>query len=490
MKLFDFVKELRLRLHRLLRSPTEEMGRGGKFLRYQIRLWLFCGRKLVKDRLQVTASALSYKTLLSLIPVLVLFTLILTIIPGGEIRQGIHDMVFEATGLKSIDVPGSVAEPPPGLGDKPLEAGDPIRPPAPGDVAETPATDAKATERAGSMADQLTAMVEGVVGDIQGGKGSITVVSILLFIWTGMSIFKTVEGAFNYIWEVRQGRSLFARFRDFLSSIVLLILLLGVAVWWTQRFDVGDTIGGVSGVIPLGIAWLLFFVVYKTVPTVRVRNRAALTAAIVAGTIWELGAKTGFMLYLRHAVGVTQLYGALALIPVFMIWVWLSWVIVLFGAELAYVIQYMRNLTQSLLEADRHARFLRPDLVALALAATIARRFAAGDEPPTRGELAEEAGISESDAGEMLGVLLAKGLLRNAERSDETRGYQPARPLGQITAGDIVEAAAEAEAAPSASGPQGRMLRWARAHVESISQDASSTLAGQTLASLALPGDE
>jgi membrane protein len=489
MKAFDFIKELRLRLHRLLRSPTEEMGRGGKFLRYHVRLGLFCGRKLVKDRLQVTASALSYKTLLSLIPVLVLFTLILTIIPGGEIRQGIHDMVFEATGLKDIDVPGSDAESDLDTDSELPGEVDPGRPPVAGDVSGTPAADAKA-ERAGSVADQLTGMVEGVVADIQGGKGSITAISIVLFVWAGMSIFKTVEGAFNYIWEVRQGRNLFARFRDFLSSIVLLVLLLGVAFWWTRRFDVGAMIGGVSGVIPLVIAWLLFFVIYKTMPTVHVRNRAALTAAIVAGTMWELGAKAGFVLYVRHAVGVTQLYGALAMIPVFMIWVWLSWVIVLFGAELAYVIQYMRNLTQSLLEADRHARFLRPDLVALALAATIARRFVAGDEPPTRGELASEAGISESDAGEMLGVLLARGLLRNTERSDESRGYQPARPLDQITAGDIVEAASEAEVAPSSSGPQGRMLRWARAYVESISQDASSTLAGQTLASLARQGDD
>ena len=113
------IHDLRGRLQRLLRSPSEELGRGGRFLAYQIRLWSFCGRKLLKDRLQVTASALSYKTLLSLIPVLVLFSLVLTLVPEGEIRQGIRGSVFKAAGLAEIsDQPDDATAP----GDEPGRA--------------------------------------------------------------------------------------------------------------------------------------------------------------------------------------------------------------------------------------------------------------------------------------------------------------------------------------------------------------------------------
>ena len=470
MNIRQTVGNLRDRLNRMLRSPSEELGRGGRFVAYQIRLWLFCGRKLVKDRLQVTASALSYKTLLSLIPVLVLFTLILTIIPEGEIRQGIRDRVFEAAGLRSLNTGASPDE------AEPLDA-DPAAVPS-GTVEEN-------REQTGSVADALTGMVERVVSDVRGGGGAITVISVVMFVWAGMSIFKTVEGAFNYIWEVRRGRSLFARFRDFLTSIILFVLLVGVAIWWTQKYNVGALIAGVSGVIPLVIAWVLFFVVYKTVPTVRVQTRAALMAAVVAGTLWELGAKTGFVLYLKHATGVRQLYGNLAAIPVFMIWIWLSWIIVLFGAELAYVIQYMKDLTRDLFESESHRRFVRADLAALAAATVVARRFASGGEPPTRRELSEAVGISEGDIGEVLQALQDAGLVRQADRQDGQRGYQPGKPLDQITAASVIAAAASVELIPSGTAGRGRMMQWARSYISEVSRDAAETLSGETLNALA-----
>lgn len=465
------IAQLRERVQRLLQSPADELGRGGQFMAYQVRLGLFCGRKLVKDRLQVTASALSYKTLLSLIPVLVLFWMLINALVPGEIRDGVREAVFDFLHLSEIS--SATESEGPVMGDSQFMAGEEA---------------AMAAGHGSTLREAVTEMIDKQVAGIQGGGASITIISVILFVWAGMSIFRTVEGAFNYIWEVRRGRSLLMRFRDFISALVLVALFLGLAVFW-QRRQGGFSIGGVAVLVPLVGTWLLFFVIYKTMPTVQVPSKAAAMAAVVAGTLWELGAKTGLLMYLKYAAGPQKLYGNLALIPVLMLWIWLSWILVLFGAELAYVIQYMKSLTRDMFDQQRTSRFLRGDLVALGLATEVGRQFAGGEEPPTRQELAEAVGASEGDAGEVLRVLHEAGLIRQAERGDGQRGYQPSRPLEQITAASVAEAGSSVELSPVGKGSRGRMLRWARGLMNEKAGEASKVLSGETLASLVRRSD-
>jgi membrane protein len=475
MNIKQTIAQLREQAQRLIQSPADELDRGGRLLAYQVRLGLFCGRKLVKDRLQVTASALSYKTLLSIIPVLVLlWMLINALVPSGEIRDGVREAVFSAVHLDEISDSATVA------GQAATEG----RPADASDVAATPSADRRNTLR-----EVITEMIDKQVSGIQGGGASVTIISVVLFVWAGMSIFKTVEGAFNYIWEVRRGRTLLNRFRDFISSLVVVALFLGLAVFWQKRQG-GFNLGGVAMVVPLMGTWLLFFVIYKTMPTVQVRNRAAITAALVAGTVWELGAKTGLLLYLKYAAGPQKLYGNLALIPILMLWIWLSWIIVLFGAELSYVIQHMKTLTQDWFDRQQTARFLRGDVAALAVATEVGRRFASAEEPPTRQELSDALGSSESDAGEMVRVLQEAGLIRPAERRDGQKGYQPSRPLEQISAASVAEAGLSVELRPSGKASRGRSLHWARGLMTEKTGEASEVLAGETLATLVLRSRE
>lgn len=474
MNIRNLIRQVRLRFHGLLRSPTDELSRGGQFLSYQTRLWWFCGRKLIKDRLTVTASALSFKTLLSLVPMVILFSLVLTLIPEGDVREGVRNAVYGVAGLETISYR-----------------------PADIDVIDdgTPATDgavplrpevAEGNQRARSLADWLTVMVESVVEDIRSGKGSLTVISVVLFIWIGMSVFRTVEGAFNHIWEVRKGRGVVTSFRDFVTSMIVLVLFLGLATWSTVKFQqVSWVVTAFGWVVPLVFTVLLFFVIYKTLPTVPVQTNAALTAATIAGVLWELGAKTALVLYLRYTFGGTiQLYGSLALVPVFMLWLWISWVIVLFGAEVAYVIQHMSDMTREELESEAGGRFLRGDVVALAVSAAVVRAFDRGAEPPSRHELGDATGGREGDVQEVLDALRAAGLLRVAERSDGQSGYVPAVPPEQIVAARVAEVGASVELAPPEEGERGEMLRWAREYMNEISTGASAALAGETLESL------
>jgi membrane protein len=508
MDIGQSVKQLREHLQRLLKSPSDELDRGGRFLVYQIRLWWFCGRKLVKDRLLVTASALSYKTLISIVPLMVIFFLILNAVtPGQDIQAEIKERLFSLLNL-NIGTTEAATE-----------------------TWNIPADDIEAMDRE-TVATWLGAKVDDIVKTIQSqGKGTrapITIISVALMILTGMSVFSTVEGALNHIWEVRRGRNWFVRLRDFIATIVVVGLLLAVSIYVGHQIrgvltgqavaeetrteaaaepalttDAATTGAGglpaadgvlgtaakwvfrtLSRLVPLLIGWLVFFILYKTLPNVRVQTRAGLVAGLVAAVLWEAG-KFGFGMYLQYATGATKLYGNLALIPVFLLWVWISWVIVLFGAELAYVIQYMGDLTRDQMEREAHRHFVRTDLAALALAAVVAQRFARGEQPPSRRQLGDDLGLSEGDVAEVAEAMLAAGLLRQAVVGNGTPGYLPARPLDRITLADVIGTGHQMQVTARGDGRRGTALRWAEQYMQQMSKEVQSALQTQTLASLA-----
>ncbi|NLX60395.1 MAG: YihY/virulence factor BrkB family protein [Phycisphaerae bacterium] len=506
MDIGQSVKQLREHLQRLLKSPSDELDRGGRFLVYQIRLWWFCGRKLVKDRLLVTASALSYKTLISIVPLMVIFFLILNAVtPGQDMQAEIKERLFS---VLNLNIGATAAEPE--MGDMPPE-------------------DIEAMDRE-TVATWLGAKVDDIVKTIQSqGKGTrapITIISVALMIFTGMSVFSTVEGALNHIWEVRRGRNWFVRLRDFIATIVVVGLLLAVSIYAGHQIrgiltgqpvaenaqaeaaepaftspdaqatahepEANGALGAaaewlfrtLSRIVPLLIGWLVFFILYKTLPNVRVQTRASLIAGLVAAVLWECG-KFGFGTYLQYATGATKLYGNLALIPVFLLWVWISWVIVLFGAELAYVIQYMGDLTRDQMEREAHRHFVRADLAALAVAAVVAQRFARGEQPPSRRQLGDDLGLSEGDVGEVAEAMLAAGLLRQAVVGNGAPGYLPARPLERISLADVTGTGHRMQVAARGDGRRGAALRWADEYMQQMSKDVQSALQTQTLASLA-----
>ena len=515
MEIRRAVAQLRDHLQRLLHSPSDELDRTGQFITYQIRLWWFCGRKLVKDRLLVTASALSYKTLISIIPLFVVFFLILNAVtPGQTMQAEVKDFLFEKLNLTKISTNNAA------LDEADADAADEA-------AAEGTQTAQDNQTVATWLSDKVDEIVSKVQNQSKNTRTPITIVSIVLMIFAGMSIFGTVEGALNHIWEVRQGRGWFMRLRDFLTTIIVLGLLLGLATFAGHRLrsvlpddiavqqsteevapqsivedpgaeqlpeastakqslsaSVAWLVGMSSRLVPMLIIWLVFFIVYKTLPNVRVQNRAALIAGLIAGVLWEFGAKLGFELYLQYATGATRLYGNLALVPVFLLWVWISWVIVLFGAELAYVIQFMSALTRDQMEREAHRRFVRADLVAVGIASLVGRRFSRGGQPPSRCELSNALGMSETDVDEVVEAMRQHGLLRLAGADRLDGGYVPARPLEQITMADVTAAGESTQMASQVVGDHGAVLQWAKEYMEDVSQSTMSALRQETLASL------
>jgi membrane protein len=242
------------------------------------------------------------------------------------------------------------------------------------------------------------------------------------------------------------------------------------------------------------ISTLLFMVIYVSVPNTRVQLMPALWGAATAALIWEAG-KWGFAEYVRHATdpsrggSYAQFYGAVAILPLGMLWIYFTWVIVLTGLQLAYSMQTYtqataRGLTDSVLatlglidEPRRSGRLRLVDPSAmLGVAACVAERFQAG-KTSDHSEVARATGIDEQAVGEMLEKMAESGVVHRVVTGDALNMYSPARPLEQISASELLRLGDELQA------ETGGMLRGSVV-AETLTRARTEALAGKTLADL------
>ena len=142
--------------------------------------------------------------------------------------------------------------------------------------------------------------------------------------------------------------------------------------------------------VPLALLWLLFALIYRLVPNTKVHFSAALVGGIVAGSLWHLNNICGF-LYVSRIVMNSKIYGSLGLIPVFMVGLYFSWVILLFGAQVAYAFQNRKAYLQDKLVENVNQR--GREFIALRLMTCIGQRFQLGQPPVTLQKISTELGV-------------------------------------------------------------------------------------------------
>ena len=185
--------------------------------------------------------------------------------------------------------------------------------------------------------------------------GIITGISIIFLIFTVIRLLMNIEAAFNDMWDIKKNRRWERKVSDYVAVILLGPLLLIVAS--SATILVKDTIqefisqmeflGQIrSGIVfllkllPYTILWLLLFGLYLIFPNTRVKFWPALSAGIVAGTLYQLNQQAFISLQFAFAK-YDAIYGSIAFLPLFLIWLQISWLIVLFGAEICYGVQYI-----------------------------------------------------------------------------------------------------------------------------------------------------
>nr|VFK53867.1 MAG: membrane protein [Candidatus Kentron sp. TUN]VFK55510.1 MAG: membrane protein [Candidatus Kentron sp. TUN] len=174
---------------------------------------------------------------------------------------------------------------------------------------------------------------------------ALTVPGLIALIATALLSMATVHKTFNGIWKVNHQRSFINILIVYWAVLTLGPFLIGISMiatsYVTSLLFFSDTIHGSSDtglflkLLPFFIATLAFALLYTTVPSQRVPIRHAIVGGMVAAILFEL-AKKGFSIFVIHFSTYEDIYGALAALPVFLIWIYLSWLIVLFGAEFTY----------------------------------------------------------------------------------------------------------------------------------------------------------
>jgi membrane protein len=289
----------------------------------------------------------------------------------------------------------------------------------------------------------IASQVWGFVQNTQSSALGATGVVLLLFV--AISLLGRIEETFNDIWGVTRGRSWLYQIQLYSTTIMLgpVLLLAAVSLAGSAHFDsvkefVAHTpvIGKlIFQLLPLFVLWLAFAFVYQLVPNTKVNFSAALIGGVVAGTLWHLNNVFGF-LYVSRVVTNMKFYGSLGLIPVFMIGLYLSWVFLLFGAQIAYAFQNRAAYLQDRLADNVNQR--GREFVALRIMTLLAQRFQNGLKPATILQLSTELGVPSRLSQSVLRTLAAARLV--TETAGAESAYTPARPLDTITAYDILYA--------------------------------------------------
>jgi len=178
-------------------------------------------------------------------------------------------------------------------------------------------------------------------------------------------------------------------------------------------------------------------------PNAKVQAGPAAKGAIIAALIWSV-ARWGFTVYVTELIPYSTIYGVLGLIPLAIFWIYVTWVIVLFGLQLAFTVQHFETLeTAEIPEADQaEGRFIANDMTAIAVAKEIAQAFESGQGPISTDDVCSRLDIPGEFGEKLLDELVVRGVL--AKTSDPKRGFVPARDPEHIRLSEIAGAVAAA----------------------------------------------
>jgi membrane protein len=295
-----------------------------------------------------------------------------------------------------------------------------------------------------TFADSLLANTKG---------GLIAGVGVILLFWAIIKVLGNIESSFNDIWSVRKQRPMTRKITDYLSVMlvapVLLVLSGSVTVFVTtklaaitERFDVLGILGPLLvfflEISPFIVMWVLFAFLYVFMPNRHVNKKSGLVAGIIAGSVYVLVQ----LLYVKFQVGVAKynaIYGSFAALPLFLTWMQLSWLIVLAGAEISCIHQNMDMLEYGP-DARRASHYFRR-LLALRIVNFMSRKFATGEVPLTAARISDSLEIPRGLTAEILEDLKDSAILiEAANHGHDEAAYVFARDTDLLTVKFVMDA--------------------------------------------------
>ncbi len=348
-----------------------------------------------KDKLSVNASALTYFTLLSIVPVLAL---------GFGIAKGF------------------------GM-DKILE--------------EEITANFKGQEQVLNYILNFTrTMLETAKGGIIAGLG------FVLLIWSVIKLLSNIESIFNRVWDIKKSRSVIRKFTDYLTIMLLgpifMILASSTTVFIsTQLSNISQSTMfhfatplflKFAKIIPFVIVWIIFTILYLIMPNTKVKFRSALIAGITAGTMFQIFQG----LYISFQSGATRInaiYGSFAALPLFLIWLQTAWFVVLLGAEISFAVQNVKLKGSGLMLHKLSINYQKK--IALYLLLFIIDSFKKGKKAPTLQELSTLSTLPVLTTEYILNNMVKAGIVSQVLLKDKY-AFQPAMSIENMTVAKVI----------------------------------------------------
>ena len=366
----------------------------------QFRVIILAIRGYIDDKCKFRASALTYFTLLSIVPVI---AMMFGIAKGFGLEEKVKaEIMAKLQGQKEI---------------------------------------------AKKVIEFSSSLLESASGGLIAGIG------IAFIFWVIIKVLSNIEHSFNDIWGVKKPRSIGRKFSDYLSVVLVCPILLVMASSATvmigsqirnllETYPVFQTAGPVIfpalRLLPYVTIWVTFTFIFIFMPNTKVKFRSGLLAGIVAGTLFQLVQ----ILYIGFQIGVTKysaIYGSFAALPLFLIWLQISWLVVLFGAELSFAHQNVDTYEfeqESLSVSSSYKK-----LLSLMIAHKLIKNFCAGEGALDAPAISHSLEIPIRLVRQILYELNEAGIIceTRAQGEDREISYQPARDSQSLTVRYVVD---------------------------------------------------
>ncbi len=410
INIVNYLNKISESIENLLLEPGKELGRFLRFIRFQVQLCRFGFLRLKELNAMAMSAALSFRTIFAMIPVIVLAVLALGSFSALEDHQEALHKFLDKAGVAQIAVTGTTESE--NMVDQPDGDSEPI---------------------VYNVADEIEKLVLKVQESFTFGK--VGPVGMALLIWSALTLFTTLERSLNRIFGARRNRPLGKRIMLYWSVLTLVPIIMTAALYVCGRINadiVSDgfwarSVNFIGWIAPVIIGVFMTALVYRLMPNTKVSFRWSVFGAAIAVPLWMLG-RRAFQIYVSEFVGKDHLYGTMALLPLFMLWLNLSWTIFLYGAVLSHTAANLSVMEGSELAA--RISLGPPEMLAAALA--IAGPYCRGEGPINFSGVREKLNLPDESIQRLLDRLVIIGIICPVENDGGGGAYVPARPVETI----------------------------------------------------------
>jgi len=300
------------------------------------------------------------------------------------------------------------------------------------------------------VANRVIAFSNSLLDQTSGGV--IAGVGVIFLFWTIISLLSNIEGSFNDIWGVVKPRTFGRKVSDYLVTMLVCPILLAVAggatiflsgqiQTLTEKFPMLNNFGPafwlVMKLLPYLTVWISFTFIFIFMPNTKVGFVSGLIAGIVAGTLFQL-VQWGYVNCQVQLTAKYAIYGSFAALPLFLLWLQFSWFIILFGAEVSFAHQ---NVETYEFEPDcLSASHSFKTLLSILITQRLVRRFCDGEKPIDASDLSHELEIPVRLVRQLLYDLSESGIISEVRKGeDKELAYQPATDVDKLTVKFIID---------------------------------------------------